>query len=253
MSSEKSLAQKVNSDGGQWTGGMAARFPDVDCSDVDAKVPKTTISKINGIYQHYGQARRPFIAAFLEAGLWRQPEAEQLRGKILAAAEKIAGEGADGARIRSAYPFALILISGTLAQEFNVLPKTANIKAAVTWAWQRFAASTEAQALDPVQHALANLHRWIAEHWDTAIKKIGSSYHSSRDAFGWYDNDAVYIPTARITEATGGVLSERAVGRRLKDNGHLLRTDTERPSVRDIPGIGRVSAYVLKRSEFGRD
>ena len=252
LSSEKSLAQKVTDDGGQWTGGMAVRFADVDCSDVDANVPKPTLAAVADVYHHYGHAGGPFVGAFKKAGLHLEPD--KLRAKILAAAEEIASQDkADGARIRSAYPFALILISGGLARQFGFLPNTADIEGAVAWGWQRFAEGAGAQALDPEEHALANLRRWIAEHWDTAIKQIGSSFHSSRDAAGWYNADAIYIPTARIGEAIGGVLSERAIGRRLKEKGHLLRTDKDRPSVRNIPDIGKVAAYALRRSEFGRD
>jgi hypothetical protein len=253
LSSEKSLAQKVIGDGGQWTGGMAVRFADVDCSAVDARVPRDTLAAVANIYRHYGHVGGPFVGAFKKAELHHEPKTSALRAKILAAAEEIAGKDVDGTRIRSAYPFALILISGGLAREFGFLPETADIEGAVKWGWQRFIDGAGAEALDPEEHALANLRRWVAEHWDTAIKKIGSASHNSRDAAGWYDEQAVYIPVARISEASGAVLSERAIGRQLKQKGCLAHTDKDRSTVRYIPGIGVINAYALKRSEFGRD
>ena len=35
LSGEKSLEQKIRDDGGQWTGGMAVRFPDIDVTGVN--------------------------------------------------------------------------------------------------------------------------------------------------------------------------------------------------------------------------
>jgi hypothetical protein len=252
LSSEKSLAQKVAGDGGQWTGGMAVRFPDVDCSDVDTNVPQDTLSEIAAIYRNYGSACVRFLVAFKAAGLHREPD--KLRRKILLAAANISGNGADGARQRAALPFALIGVCGNLAQQFNVLPKSAQINEAVKWGWQRFASSVEAQALDPEAHAFGNLRRWIAEHWDVAIKKTDTPYRSSRTALGWYDNKAIYIPTARISEAIGGALSERAFVHRLDRAGLLLRrTDDHRAAIRSVPQVGKVDVYCLDREKFEPD
>ena len=148
--------------------------------------------------------------------------------------------------------FALIGLCGALAQEFGVLPKTAKIGSAVQWGWERFAGSLEAQALNPEGLALANLRRWIAQHWDSAIKHVNTSYRNSRDALGWYDDNAIYIPTARLSEAIGGALSELA-SVRLLGRAQLLwtRTDVRRAAIRKVPQVGSVDVYALKRSEFG--
>jgi hypothetical protein len=250
LSSEKTLARKVVGEGGEWTGSMAVRFPDVDCSDVDAKVPRETLEKIAGIYHHFGHIGGPYITAFKADGLHHEPHTSELRSRILAAAETIAGGDPDGARRRAALPFALILISGVLAQRYRLLPATAKIEEAVKWGWGRYSASVEAQALAPQTQALENLRRWIAEHWESALKKIEAAYHNSRDAVGWYDEEAIYIPTGHIADATGGVLSRNAIVDVLKKRALLLRCGDDRPPVRHVPGIGRVDAYVLKRRAF---
>jgi phage/plasmid primase-like uncharacterized protein len=46
LSGEKTLEQKIRGDGGQWTGGMAVRFPDIDVSEVNSRVPAGTIEAI---------------------------------------------------------------------------------------------------------------------------------------------------------------------------------------------------------------
>jgi len=105
LSSEKSLAQKVNSDGGQWTGGMAVRFPDVDCSDVNANVAPETLAAIRSIYRNYGTANMVFGRGFLANRLYEPSRAATLRQKILDRATNIAGKTADRARQRAALPF----------------------------------------------------------------------------------------------------------------------------------------------------
>jgi len=248
LSSERSLAQKVTGDGGQWTGGMAVRFPDIDCSEVEANVPRDTLAKIDGIYHHYCHAG-PYFTALREGGYRR--DASELRSRILAAADKLAGEAADGARRRAALPFALIGVAGELAQKFCFLPKSAKIDKAVNWGWGRYTTSLEARALNPAGQALANLRRWIAERWDVAIKKVDEPYRTTRDAVGWYDDEAIYIPVTRISEAIESVLSVPAFAR-LLDKHEMLwaRTDDQRAAIRRVPSVGKVDVYALKKGMF---
>jgi hypothetical protein len=265
LSCERTLEQKIRSDGGRWSGGMAARFADLDCSDVNRKVPAKTITTIGGVTRNYGEAGIAFIRRFMAAGLHRDPDA--LRRRVVAMANKLAsGEVTDdnggepveahveGAQVRAALPFALLQICGQLALQFEVLPKTTKVKKAVKWAWSGFAESTGAGALDPEQQAEANLRRHVAEHRDITIKKTEPNRqdpHNNRDAVGWYDDNAVYIPVDRIAEAAGGVLSERAIGRMLKDRDLLARHKGDRLTVKYVPKIGYVPSYALKLSQFG--
>jgi hypothetical protein len=255
LSSEQSLAQKVADDGGQWTGGMAVRFVDVDCSDVDSNVPKKTLETIAGIYRNFGHGWHRFIAALMKAGLHKDPERGELRATILDLAARIAGENADGARQRAALPFALIATGGRLAQQFGVLPENADIASAIKWGWERFVRAPGALALTPEARALSNLRRWIAELWDAALKRIDAEYHNARDAAGWYDADAIYIPTDRMLEAIGGVMSVRPFVNRVLEQQDLLlrRRDEHRAAIRMVPKIGKVDVYCLKLKAFRDD
>jgi hypothetical protein len=124
LSCERTLEQKIKSDGGRWSGGMAARFADIDCSDVDRRVPAKTITAIDAM--HYGEAGIAFIRRFMAEDLHRDPDA--LRQRIVMMANTIAGGDVAGAQVRAALPFALLHICGELARAFGVLPKTADIK-----------------------------------------------------------------------------------------------------------------------------
>ncbi len=91
----------------------------------------------------------------------------------------------------------------------------------VRWAWGRFKQSTDAMALDPGTQAVTNLRTWIAERWGSSIRPTNSTDGDrvSRDAVGWYDGDAVYLPTARLREAAGGALKETEIAKALDRPG----------------------------------
>jgi hypothetical protein len=97
------------------------------------------------------------------------------------------------------------------------------------------------------------LRRYIAEHRDVTIKKtrLGPfESRNNRDAVGWYDDRAVYIPVDRIADAAGGALSERAIGRMLERRKLLAGHGEDRLTVRYVPKIGHVECYALKLAEF---
>ena len=45
---------------------------------------------------------------------------------------------------------------------------------------------------------------------------------NNREAVGWYDHDAVYLPTNRASEAAGGVLKEQRIAAVLDREGTCL-------------------------------
>ena len=146
---------------------------------------------------------------------------EPVRQLITVQAHALAGEGADSARIRAAMPLAIAMVAGAAAVQFGILPKGTDITGAGRWAWQQFASSREAEALDVESRVIANLRLWIAERWDATIKKTSLPGLNTRDALAWYDNHAVYVPTARIAEAAGCVLNAQAIGTLLDSSGSL--------------------------------
>jgi hypothetical protein len=71
---------------------------------------------------------------------------------------------------------------------------------------------------------------------------------------GWYDNDAVYIPTKTLAEAAGRVLPETQIASLLQRRGDLRpRGDQKRIAIRYVPKVGHIDCYALKRSVFGRN
>lgn len=252
LSGEKSLEQKIRDDGGQWTGGMAVRFPDVDVTGVNSRVAPETIDAVKQMFVHYGHAGPAFVRALVASGLHREPDL--LKERINATARTLAGDGADSAKIRAAIPFAFLAVGGVLAQELGILPIEADVMRATWWAWERFCDSSDALSLNPDRQAVMNLRQHIAECWDVTIKNLEEDTRiNNREALGWYDKDTVYLPTNRITQAAGGVLKEQRIAAVLDEGGYLSRRGgPSRIAIRYLPGIGHVDCYALQRSEFGR-
>jgi len=257
LSGECSLEDKVRDDNGQWMPGMAVRILDVDVTSVNRAVPHDVLAKIDGILKHHGHAGPTFVRRLVEHGYHAQPD--DLRQTILSAARLIAGSDADSMRIRAATVFALLLVAGGLAKEFGLLPATTDVESAVKWGWQQFDQSSDALALKPEQQVIVNLTTWIAQRWDVTIKPIepgidayGQVRTNNRDALGWYDEEAVYLPTNLIREASGGALKETQIARILDEKGYLAKRESaKRLAVRYVPRIGKSQCYALSKERFG--
>ncbi len=251
LSAECSLEEKIRADEGEWLAGMAVRVVDVDVSDIDRKVDPGTLRLIAQIGHHYGHAGPAFVRAMISEGVHRRAQA--LRERVLAASHEIAGADADSAVSRAAIPFSLLLIAGEMAKVLGVISQETAVVDAVNWAWDRFLHSSDSRALDPEAQALSNLRRYIAERWDVTLKSVTSALGANREAVGWYDDTAVYIPKDRMGEATGGILKGSHVGAMLDRLGLLAsRPEPDRFTVSWVPKIGRVRSYALRLSEFGR-
>jgi hypothetical protein len=252
LSAEQTLELKINSEHGKWTGGMAARFVDIDCSDVNRQVPQETIAAIRQIEQHYGEAGPEFIRRFKAEGLHR--DRDGLRQRVVMRAGELAQGDVTGSHKRAALPLALIEIGGTLAKQFGILPQIVDIDAAINWAWTGYTQSTSAAALKPEDQADQNLRIWVASRYAVTIKKVNRGareWGNNREAVGWYDNEAVYIPAERIVEACGGVLSERAISRLLVDRQLLIKGRRDRPTVSYVPKLKLyVKCFALRADEF---
>jgi hypothetical protein len=252
MSGEKSLEQKVREDGGQWTGGMAVRFPDIDVSGVNPRVTLERMSTIKQILVNYGHAGPAFVTKLVASGLHCQPDA--LKERVVVMARTVAGEGAESAEVRAAIPFAVLAIAGSLAREFGILPTEADVMGAVRWAWDRFCESKDALALNPDRQAITNIQQYIAERWDVTIKSVEADTGvNNREAIAWYDRDTVYLPTSRAAEAADYVLGGQRIGALLEKGGYLSRRfSPRRIAIRYVPRVGSIDCYALRRSEFGR-
>jgi hypothetical protein len=108
--------------------------------------------------------------------------------------------------------------------------------------------------LEPIAQAFANIRARAAKRWNVTIKPLDfDSGINNRETVAWHDETTLYRPRARLPEAAGGVLKESAIAETLERRSLLTRREDQyRRHVRYVPKIGKVEAYALKRSEFGR-
>jgi hypothetical protein len=250
LSAERSVEDAVRRAGAQWQAGMAVRVPDVDVTGVNRAVDRATLDAIGGIEAHYGHAGPAFVRALVGDGLHRQADA--LRQRALRTAQTIAGEGADSARVRAATAFGVLLVAGEIAKGYAILPPSLDVTGAVKWAWKQFAGSSDAVALKPEDQAVASLRLWLAQRWDSSVRRVDAT-SGPKETLAWYDDDTVYVPTALIAEACGGALKEQEIGRILDETGLLSRRGSDkRRAVKYVPKVGAIQAYALRRAEVGR-
>jgi putative DNA primase/helicase len=172
LSGEKSLEQKIRDDGGQWTGGMATRFPDVDVTGVNSRVAPETIDALKQIFRHYGNAGPAFVRALIANGLHLEPDL--LKERVFIVARTLAGSAATSAKVPAAVPFAIVAIADNLAQEFGIFPSEADVAGAIRPAWERLCSSSDALALDPERQVVIKIRQYIAERWAVRIKAVRS-------------------------------------------------------------------------------
>jgi len=140
-----------------------------------------------------------------------------------------------------------------MAVRYGLLPPETPVAPAVMWAWGRFMRSSDARALAPEDQVVANLQSWVAQRWGVTIREVGTP-GGSQKAEGWFDEDAVYILREGLRGAAGNILTEEATASILRGKEFLQRTEKDvRPYIRYIKGLGKIQAYALKRSEFGRE
>jgi putative DNA primase/helicase len=140
-----------------------------------------------------------------------------------------------------------------------MLPRDADIKGAVDWGWRHFDSSADAGVLRPQDELLRHLATWVAERMDATIKGVAPEgpgpQHpriNSREAEGWYDPQTIYIPSPRITAATGGIFGRSEVGKILRRLEILQRTkEADRATVGYVPGVGHVQCYAISRERLG--
>jgi hypothetical protein len=215
------------------------------------------LAKVDGILGHHGHAGPAFVRRLVQHGY--HARTDDLRQTILSAARRIAGKDADSMRIRAATVFALLLVAGGLAKELGLLPEATDVEGAVKWGWQQFDHSSDALALEPEQQIIVNLTTWVAQRWDVTIKPTepsinayGSVRTNNRDALGWYDDEAVYLPTKLIREASGGALKESQIARVLDEKGYLAKRESDKQlAVRYVPRVGKSQCYALSKERFG--
>jgi hypothetical protein len=266
LSCEISLDEKIRGDGGDWAGGMAVRFPDIDVTGVNGAVDREIITRVeNDLHRHHGHAGPAFVRALVAHGLHQDPSALRERNATMARRlvdgandepddandDNSPDRNAYGAMTRAALPLAVLAAAGELARQFGLIPAKTPVTEAVQWAWNQFKKSSGAEILQPEEQAIANLRGWTLERWDVTVKPLDREKDNNRETLGWYDENAVYIPRKQIFEACGKIIKESHIGAMLHRRELLHATDRDRFTLKWVPRLGKNIVYALVFEEVG--
>jgi hypothetical protein len=187
LSSEKSLAQKDVGDGGQWTGGMAVRFPDVDCGEVDANVPRDTLAKLS---RHLSPlwAGRPVLHR--PPGGRVPPRARKAAQPHPCRRREPRGRGHRRCKAARRATIRSDRRRGRTGAEIRLPARERQYRRSSQLGLGAICQFAGGAGTQPHQPGPRQSRRWMAEHWDVAIKHIDTPYKTSRDAIGWYDDNA---------------------------------------------------------------
>lgn len=253
FSGEIGIEQKVKQDRGKWAAGLTTRVIDIDVSATKT-LSREEFAAVEVILQHHGHLGPEFVRCIIKANWHRCGNV--LRKRIIERSEEIAGVNAKPALKRAAIPIAILEVTGELAQEFELLPKKLDVKAATRWAWASFLGSDEAVSLDPEQKVLDALHFFISTNWGSRILSVNETGINCKEVYGVHDGiECVYIflPAFEKAIESAGV-KPRDATRMLRKAGYITKThDKNRDYVIGIPGWNRKDkAYALNFEVFGR-
>ncbi|NDY56902.1 hypothetical protein G3N56_09125 [Desulfovibrio sulfodismutans] len=133
--------------------------------------------------------------------------------------------------------------------QFNILPKEIDHLKVVIWACNNYLESFSSIILKPMVQIIENIQHWIAARWDVTIKDICYKPHeNNREAVGWYNNYAVYIPSSSIVEAAGNAAKKEHIAKILSEQGLLFkRHSAKQATINYVSGIGAGKFYALDR------
>ena len=265
LTGEAEITGKIRSAGVATTTGLGTRVIEIDCEATTA-LPRETMDAIEDALHCPGQAGLEFVTSLISQGLHEDPE--RLWQDIERKAVEIAGSGASPAIVRAARIAAVLWFAGRIAQTARLIPSDEDLgegdglDATIAEFWRRAQQSslTPSNAEDmAVQNLLEALLRGRGGRVQTDI----SGGYAKADAWrldereNRFSEDVYIVPMSSLKELSGGALNPKALASQLRTRGMLItykRADGEERTAFDyVPGIGKLSAVVIRASEVEGD
>ena len=211
------------------------------------------MTKIESIQRNYGHAGPAFVRWLIANDLHKN--GSDLRKRIGAAADVLAGAKAIPAQREAAKVFALVQIAGELACEANLLPDADKVRAAILTAWQTFKGSDEGKATEGEASMLDGFRSWFAGAdgvYLTDASDLDARIY--RERWGWTTDSHIILIADKIDMRAMG-LSGTVDGllKALRDAGALVMSGTNRKHTNLPPecGGGRVMNVRIDRVALG--
>lgn len=252
LSSERALKDTITAAGVEYRAGLSRRYPDVNVT-AGARVSADVMTKIESIQRNYGHAGPAFVRWLIAQDLHKN--GSDLRKRIGAAADVLAGAKAIPAQREAAKVFALVQIAGELACEANLLPDADKVRAAILTAWQTFKGSDEGKATEGEASMLDGFRSWFAGANGVYLTDASDpDARIYRERWGWTTDSHIILIADKIDMRAMG-LSGTVDGllKALNDEGALVMYGRNRKWITLPPecGGGKVTNIRIDRDKLG--
>lgn len=254
-SGELGLADKLAENGLKSRGGQEVRF-------VGLPVDTSMLTELYGFPHagavvnrlkelttlHYGHAGRAFLHKLTEPDTMKTVLSE-LQPALANTVNRLVPAGSDGQVRRVAQRFALCGLAGGLAAQMGILPADFDAPGCAERCFHDWLAARGGIGASEDAAILAAVRLFIEQHGASRFQDLDTQMSTCVNRVGFRRNvrgvtEYIVLPESFRAEIIKGFSPRRAAAV-LRNAGWLHLSDDKNTTKRELPGMGRVRAYVL--------
>ena len=254
-SGELGLADKLAENGLKSRGGQEVRF-------VGLPVDTAMLTELHGFPHagavvnrlkeltaiHYGHAGRAFLHKLTEPDTMT-PVLSELQPALANTVNRLVPAGADGQVRRVAQRFALCGLAGGLAVQMGILPADFDATGCAERCFHDWLTARGGIGASEDTAILAAVRLFIEQHGASRFQDLDTQMSTCVNRVGFRRNvrgvtEYIVLPESFRAEIIKGFSPRRAAAV-LRNAGWLHLSDDKNTTKRELPGMGRVRAYVL--------
>ena len=260
-SGELGLADKLAENGLKSRGGQEVRF-------VGLPVDTSMLTELHGFPHagavvnrlkeltdlHYGHAGRAFLHKLTEPDTMTTVLSE-LQPALANTVNRLVPAGADGQVRRVAQRFALCGLAGGLAVQMEILPADFDAPGCAEHCFHDWLAARGGSGASENAAILAAVRLFIEQHGASRFQDLDTQMSTCPNRVGFRRNvrditEYIVLPESFRAEIIKG-FSHRRAAAVLRKAGWLQLSDGKNTTKRELPGMGRIRAYVLVLPDEG--
>lgn len=260
-SGELGLADKLAENGLKSRGGQEVRF-------VGLPVDTSMLTELHGFPHagavvnrlkeltdlHYGHAGRAFLHKLTEPDTMTTVLSE-LQPALANTVNRLVPAGADGQVRRVAQRFALCGLAGGLAVQMEILPADFDAPGCAEHCFHDWLAAHGGIGASENAAILAAVRLFIEQHGASRFQDLDTQMSTCPNRVGFRRNvrditEYIVLPESFRAEIIKGFSPRRAAAV-LRKAGWLQLSDGKNTTKRELPGMGRIRAYVLVLPDEG--
>ena len=260
-SGELGLADKLAENGLKSRGGQEVRF-------VGLPVDTSMLTELHGFPHagavvnrlkeltdlHYGHAGRAFLHKLTEPDTMTTVLSE-LQPALANTVNRLVPAGADGQVRRVAQRFALCGLAGGLAVQMEILPADFDAPGCAEHCFHDWLAARGGIGASENAAILAAVRLFIEQHGASRFQDLDTQMSTCPNRVGFRRNvrditEYIVLPESFRAEIIKGFSPRRAAAV-LRKAGWLQLSDGKNTTTRELPGMGRIRAYVLVLPDEG--